>query len=233
MQRQDCRTCLRSRSTRYSSTLSRLSSSASPPVMVEVVFSGGGLVLGVLCFRFRVPTRVVASTCVSHFLYCHRNTAVLRQESIVPSSCMVALLCLRTFLVSAVWQAGRRLEALYSEKGGVPVLFTSPYYVQLMDEVRMEIWGGSCLSKKSCSACTFRVFRSCIHVGLKRFVPAYCGSGRNHTDANVRRTCVVDFFVLLAMDCTNGTKWYEAPCVFFCCRHLRVPSCFKETMTSR
>lgn len=33
-------------------------------------------------------------------------------------------------------QAGRRLEALYSEKGGVPVLFTSPYYVQLMDEVR-------------------------------------------------------------------------------------------------
>lgn len=32
-------------------------------------------------------------------------------------------------------QAGRRLEVLYSEKGGVPVLFTSPYYVQLMDEV--------------------------------------------------------------------------------------------------
>lgn len=32
-------------------------------------------------------------------------------------------------------QAGRRLEALYSERGGVPVLFTSPYYVQLMDEV--------------------------------------------------------------------------------------------------
>lgn len=32
-------------------------------------------------------------------------------------------------------QAGRRLEALYSEKGGVPVLFTSPYYVQLVDEV--------------------------------------------------------------------------------------------------
>eukprot|EP00752_Nemacystus_decipiens_P001840 g1774.t1 len=33
-----------------------------------------------------------------------------------------------------VHEAGRRLEALYSEKGGVPVLFTSPYYVQLMDE---------------------------------------------------------------------------------------------------
>lgn len=32
-------------------------------------------------------------------------------------------------------QAGRRLDVLYSEKGGVPVLFTSPYYVQLMDEV--------------------------------------------------------------------------------------------------
>ncbi|CAM9317037.1 unnamed protein product, partial [Laminaria digitata] len=33
-----------------------------------------------------------------------------------------------------VQEAGRRLEVLYSEKGGVPVLFTSPYYVQLMDE---------------------------------------------------------------------------------------------------
>lgn len=36
-------------------------------------------------------------------------------------------------------QAGRRLEALYSERGGVPVLFTSPYYVQLMDEVSYMI----------------------------------------------------------------------------------------------
>lgn len=36
-------------------------------------------------------------------------------------------------------QAGRRLEVLYSEKGGVPVLFTSPYYVQLMDEVTINI----------------------------------------------------------------------------------------------
>ncbi|CAM9376579.1 unnamed protein product, partial [Discosporangium mesarthrocarpum] len=33
-----------------------------------------------------------------------------------------------------VQEAGQLLENLYSEKGGVPVLFTSPYYVQLMTE---------------------------------------------------------------------------------------------------
>lgn len=65
----------------------------------------------------------------------------------------VLWLCLRTSLVSVPRQAGRRLEALYSEKGGVPVLFTSPYYVQLMDEVRTKRWGGSCLSQESCISC--------------------------------------------------------------------------------
>lgn len=43
---------------------------------------------------------------------------------------------LKGFSCGCLRQAGRKLEILYSEKGGVPVLFTSPYYVQLIDEVR-------------------------------------------------------------------------------------------------
>lgn len=49
------------------------------------------------------------------------------------ASCLTCGLALHLFLS----QAGRKLEALYSEKGGVPVLYTSPYYVQLMDEVSL------------------------------------------------------------------------------------------------